>query len=158
MRPQLEVAAVHARGRILLGRIHDVADQLALRVLRQRMAEMPADFPDGLDEALQAALERSGYPVDRSAVADAARKDSGLTAAQLAWLLSELHLGLDSSPPGGVAVEELEMGTRVEGVVVEVREDEVLVELDGKNLGVIELGEFAVGEIPRPGSRIHAGQ
>lgn len=54
------------------------------------------------------ALERAGYPVDRSALADAARKDAGLTAAQLAWLLSELRLGPDSSPPGGVAVEELE--------------------------------------------------
>lgn len=31
------------------------------------------------------ALERAGYAVDRSALADAARNDAGLTAAQLAW-------------------------------------------------------------------------
>ncbi|MBZ0102297.1 MAG: nucleotidyl transferase AbiEii/AbiGii toxin family protein [Thermoanaerobaculia bacterium] len=54
------------------------------------------------------ALERAGYPVDRSALADAARKDAGLTAAQLAWVLSELRLGPDLSPPGGATVEELE--------------------------------------------------
>lgn len=54
------------------------------------------------------ALERAGYPVDPSALADAARKDAGLTAAQLAWVLSELRLGPDLSPPGGITVEELE--------------------------------------------------
>ncbi len=54
------------------------------------------------------ALERAGYSVDRSALADAARKDAGLTAAQLAWVLSELRLGPDLTPPGGVSVDELE--------------------------------------------------
>lgn len=37
----------------------------------------------------------------------AARKDAGLTPAQLAWVLSQLDIGEDASPPGGVSADEL---------------------------------------------------
>ena len=62
---------------------------------------------------------------------------------------------------GGAAAEEedvtqLEPGTRVSGVVLEAQGDELLVELDGKNLGVIELSEFDALEVPAPGTPIQA--
>jgi len=52
------------------------------------------------------ALELAGYRVE-DAIAQAAEKDSGLTPAQLAWVLSEMKLGKDAVPPGEVPVEEL---------------------------------------------------
>ncbi len=52
------------------------------------------------------ALELAGYRVEE-AIAAAAAKDSGLTPAQLSWVLSEMKIGQDASPPGGVTVEEL---------------------------------------------------
>lgn len=52
------------------------------------------------------ALELAGYRVE-DAIAAAAEKDSGLTPAQLAWVLSEMKLGKDAVPPGEVTVEEL---------------------------------------------------
>ena len=52
------------------------------------------------------ALELAGYRVE-DAIAAAAAKDSGLTPAQLGWVLSEMKLGEDASPPGDVSVEEL---------------------------------------------------
>jgi hypothetical protein len=52
------------------------------------------------------ALEISGYSVE-SALPAAALKDAGLTPAQLSWVLSQITLGDDLVPPGGVSVKEL---------------------------------------------------
>jgi hypothetical protein len=52
------------------------------------------------------ALELAGYPMD-DALKAAATKDKGLTPAQLGWVLSEIELGDDLIPPGGVSAEEL---------------------------------------------------
>lgn len=52
------------------------------------------------------ALESAGYRIE-AALAAAALKDTGLTPAQLAWVLSQIELGEDLKPPGGVSVEEL---------------------------------------------------
>jgi hypothetical protein len=52
------------------------------------------------------ALELAGYRVE-DAIGAAETKDSGLTPAQLGWVLSEMKIGKDASPPGGVSVEEL---------------------------------------------------
>jgi hypothetical protein len=60
------------------------------------------------------ALEISGCSVD-SALAAAALKDAGLTPAQLGWVLSQITLGDDLIPPGGVSVEELH--SYLEGLV-----------------------------------------
>ena len=52
------------------------------------------------------ALELAGYSVD-DALKAAAEKDRGLTPAQLGWVLSEIKLGDDLIPPGGVSSEQL---------------------------------------------------
>jgi hypothetical protein len=52
------------------------------------------------------ALELAGYRME-DALGAAAAKDSGLTPAQLAWVLSQMQLGDDLQPPGGVLVAEL---------------------------------------------------
>jgi hypothetical protein len=52
------------------------------------------------------ALEALGYPVE-SALAAAALKDGGLTPGQLSWVLSQINLGDDLVPPGGISIEEL---------------------------------------------------
>lgn len=52
------------------------------------------------------ALEAVGYRIE-DALPAAARKDSGLTPAQLSWVLSQIELGDDLTPPGGVSPEEL---------------------------------------------------
>lgn len=52
------------------------------------------------------ALEEAGYRVEDH-IAAANRKDGGLTAAQLAWVLGDLELGDEAKPPGGVSVTEL---------------------------------------------------
>jgi predicted nucleotidyltransferase component of viral defense system len=52
------------------------------------------------------ALERASYRVE-DALAAAARKDTGLTPAQLGWVLSQIELGDDVIPPGGISTEEL---------------------------------------------------
>jgi hypothetical protein len=52
------------------------------------------------------ALEEAGYTVEEH-LPLATRKEAGLTAAQLAWVLSEIELGDDATPPGGVSVEDL---------------------------------------------------
>lgn len=52
------------------------------------------------------ALELAGYRVE-DALGAAAAKDRGLTPAQLAWVLSQIELGDDLLPPGGVSVAEL---------------------------------------------------
>jgi hypothetical protein len=52
------------------------------------------------------ALEISGYLVE-SALPAAASKDAGLTPGQLSWVLSQITLGDDLVPPGGISVQEL---------------------------------------------------
>src|SRR5262249_7577428 len=52
------------------------------------------------------ALEMAGYPLE-GALKAAAAKDKGLTPAQLAWVLSQIELGDNQVPPGGVSREEL---------------------------------------------------
>lgn len=52
------------------------------------------------------ALEIAGYRVD-DALPAATAKDSGLTPAQLSWVLSQIKLGDDVIPPGDVSTEEL---------------------------------------------------
>lgn len=51
-------------------------------------------------------LEKAGFDLEKALDA-AQRKDTGLTAAQLAWVLSQIKLGEDSTPPGNVSVSEL---------------------------------------------------
>ena len=52
------------------------------------------------------ALERAGYRLE-DALRSAALKDAGLTPAQLGWVLSQIELGEDLIPPGGVSAGEL---------------------------------------------------
>ncbi len=52
------------------------------------------------------ALELGGFRVE-DALPAAAAKDRGLTPAQLAWVLSQIELSDDLTPPGGVSAEEL---------------------------------------------------
>lgn len=52
------------------------------------------------------ALELSGLSIE-DAVSAAAKKDTGFTAAQLAWVLSEIRFGDDMVPPGDVSVTDL---------------------------------------------------
>ena len=51
-------------------------------------------------------LEKAGFKIE-DALASAQKKDTGLTAAQLAWVLSQIKLGDDLSPPGEVSIAEL---------------------------------------------------
>lgn len=52
------------------------------------------------------ALEIAGYQVE-DAIPAAVAKDGGLTPAQLGWVLSQIEIGDDVTPPGGVSAEEL---------------------------------------------------
>ena len=52
------------------------------------------------------ALESAGYPVE-SGIGPASAKDAGLTPGQLSWVLSQIELGPDLVPPGGVSRTEL---------------------------------------------------
>ena len=52
------------------------------------------------------ALERAGLSLE-AAVRGAATKDTGLTPAQLAWVLSEIRIPPDAEIPGGVTAAEL---------------------------------------------------
>ena len=52
------------------------------------------------------ALEAAGFSVEDHLPA-ATQKDGGLTAGQLAWVLSQIEIGDDATPPGDVTVEEL---------------------------------------------------
>ena len=47
------------------------------------------------------ALEQSGLPLERG-LADAARKDAGLTPGTLSWILGQIAIGDDARIPGGV--------------------------------------------------------
>lgn len=108
------------------------SEAIVIDLIRERVAQVVADKPmigmivvDPPEEILAnklcallgraeirdlvdvRALELSGYPVESSLVA-AASKDSGLTPGQLSWVLSQITLGGDVVPPGGIAVEELQ--------------------------------------------------
>jgi hypothetical protein len=52
------------------------------------------------------ALEMAGYRVE-DALPAAYLKDTGLTPAQLSWVLGQIRLGDDLVPPGGVSNDEL---------------------------------------------------
>jgi hypothetical protein len=52
------------------------------------------------------ALEQAGHRLEDH-LPLAMLKDGGLTAAELAWALSQLEIGDDASPPAGVSVGEL---------------------------------------------------
>jgi hypothetical protein len=52
------------------------------------------------------ALEMAGCRVE-DALPFAALKDTGLTSAQLSWVLNQIELGDDLVPPGNVSTEEL---------------------------------------------------
>jgi predicted nucleotidyltransferase component of viral defense system len=52
------------------------------------------------------ALEKAGLSVEEH-LELAAQKDAGLTPGQLAWVLSQLEIGDDALPPGGVSAHEL---------------------------------------------------
>lgn len=51
-------------------------------------------------------LERAGYAVEE-AFSAAVAKDGGLTPGQLAWVLSQIEISDDLTPPGSVSAEEL---------------------------------------------------
>lgn len=51
-------------------------------------------------------LEKAGFDFE-IALAAAEKKDTGLTAAQLAWVLSQIKFGEDSIPPGKASISEL---------------------------------------------------
>jgi len=51
-------------------------------------------------------LENAGFSL-KNALSAAAKKDSGLTPAQLAWVLNQIKFGEDFEPPGNISVSEL---------------------------------------------------
>jgi hypothetical protein len=57
------------------------------------------------------ALELAGLRVE-DLLGPAARKDGGLTPGQLAWVLSQIEIGDDAVPPGGVTAAELRLYLR----------------------------------------------
>lgn len=107
------------------------SEAIVIDLIRERVAQVVADKPvigivvvDPPEEILAnklcallgraeirdlvdvRALELSGYSVE-SALPAAASKDAGLTPGQLSWVLSQIALGNDLVPPGGISVEEL---------------------------------------------------
>ncbi|MEJ7577422.1 MAG: nucleotidyl transferase AbiEii/AbiGii toxin family protein [Pyrinomonadaceae bacterium] len=52
-------------------------------------------------------LEKAGFNLEK-ALSVAQQKDTGLTPAQLAWVLNQIKFGEDLIPPGNVSVIELE--------------------------------------------------
>lgn len=52
------------------------------------------------------ALEQAGYQIEDS-IAAAAKKDAGLTPAQLGWVLGQMRLGADAGTNADVSVDEL---------------------------------------------------
>jgi aryl-alcohol dehydrogenase-like predicted oxidoreductase len=50
--------------------------------------------------------ENAGFDLEE-AVAAAVKKDGGLTAGQLAWVLSEVEIGDDAFIPGGMSTAQL---------------------------------------------------
>ncbi len=53
------------------------------------------------------ALEQAGFSVEEH-LPLALQKDGGLTPGQLAWVLSQIEIGEDAEPPGGVSAGELD--------------------------------------------------
>lgn len=107
------------------------AETVLIDLVRERVAQMVAEKPvmkgirvDPPEEILAnklcallsraeirdlvdvRALEMAGYRVE-GVLPAAALKDTGLTPAQLSWVLSQIELGEDLIPPGGVSTEEL---------------------------------------------------
>ena len=107
------------------------SESIVIDLIRERVAQVVADKPvigiiavDPPEEILAnklcallgraeirdlvdvRALEISGYSVE-SALPAAASKDAGLTPGQLSWVLSQITLGDDLVPPGGIDVDEL---------------------------------------------------
>lgn len=95
------------------------------------MSSRGGDFPDPLEDLLREASRLSDGDVER--------------------LLSRGPAGEERSERSA----PLEPGARVEATVVEVRGDEVLLELSGKAYGVVDLSEFG-DERPSAGERIRA--
>jgi ribosomal protein S1 len=79
-------------------------------------------------------------------------KEARMSDAELERLMGSA--GGAAQKSGGY--EALDPGTRVRGVVVDVTRGEVLVELDGKTLGILEAAEFPGEERPAVGERIEA--
>lgn len=94
------------------------------------MSGSASDFPDPLEELL--------------------REANRLTDKDLERYISERGAGRSGASP-----VSLEPGSCVEGTVIELRGEEVLVELDDKTYGVVELAEFE-DERPFPGQRLRA--
>ncbi|HZN60179.1 MAG TPA: S1 RNA-binding domain-containing protein [Planctomycetota bacterium] len=90
------------------------------------------DFPDAFDDLWKEASQMSEADVER------------------------LLLGGGTSGQPSSRSTALAPGARVEGMVIEVRRGEVLVELDGKTLGVLSESEFDGVDLPRVGDRIRA--
>ena len=53
-------------------------------------------------------LEKAGFDLE-VAIEAAAKKDTGLSPAQLAWVLHQIEFGADLTPPGDVSVAELRL-------------------------------------------------
>ncbi|MFQ5669087.1 MAG: nucleotidyl transferase AbiEii/AbiGii toxin family protein [Acidobacteriota bacterium] len=88
--PQLHgVVAVDPPGEILANKLCTLLSRAELRDLVDVMA-----------------LEGSGYDLP-SALILAAKKDAGMTPAQLAWILSQIRIGDDAEIPGNCTVSEL---------------------------------------------------
>lgn len=51
-------------------------------------------------------LEKAGFSLE-DAIEAAAKKDTGLSPAQLAWVLHQIELGDDLKPPGDISISEL---------------------------------------------------
>ncbi len=64
--------------------------------------------------------------------------------------------GQESASEGQADAEQLQSGDRVQGVVIGLQGDEVLVELDGKTLGVVDIKEFEAEDIPEVGDKVKA--
>ncbi len=83
---------------------------------------------------------------------DLLKEAGGLSDADL----ERLMMGSGPGSKGAASIASLEPGARVEGIVVDLRGGEVLVELDGKTLGVISEAEFPEADIPSIGDRVRA--
>jgi len=103
---------------VIVDLVRDLAPQLHAE--KQWFGEVRVDPPDEiLANKLCALLSRAelrdlvdvyallkeGYSIE-TGLAGASKKDGGMSAAQLAWVLSEVQIGDDARPPG-LTVEEL---------------------------------------------------
>ncbi len=95
------VAQIQTRKPIMNGIRVDAAEEILANKLCALLAR--SEIRDLVDVR---ALELTGYRME-DALPAAALKDTGLTPAQLSWVLNQIELGDDLTPPGGVSVEEL---------------------------------------------------